>query len=125
MSTQGVTDELQAGPPALSSPRTSVTHVKKDFDVYIGREMPGHRGSVFSNPFKIGADGSRGEVIASYKAYLDKRLLLEPRLQEELQLLKGKRLGCWCWPQQCHGDVLVEMLEGPLIAESPAQTSLF
>ena len=26
------------------------------------------------------------------------------------QHLKGKKLGCWCKPECCHGDVLVELL---------------
>lgn len=29
---------------------------------------------------------------------------------EELLLLKGKTLGCWCKPEACHGDVLVELV---------------
>ncbi len=28
-----------------------------------------------------------------------------------LHKLKGKRLGCWCHPDKCHGDILVELLE--------------
>jgi hypothetical protein len=29
-----------------------------------------------------------------------------------LPTLKGKTLGCWCKPEACHGDVLVEFIEG-------------
>jgi len=30
---------------------------------------------------------------------------------KDLQELEGKVLGCWCSPHECHGDVLVELLE--------------
>ena len=29
----------------------------------------------------------------------------------ELAELKGKRLGCFCHPQPCHGDVLAELAD--------------
>ena len=25
--------------------------------------------------------------------------------------LKDKRLGCWCKPEKCHGDILVEIAD--------------
>lgn len=25
--------------------------------------------------------------------------------------LEGKNLGCWCKPEACHGDILVELIE--------------
>lgn len=67
------------------------------FDVYIGRP------SKWGNPFRIGPDGTRAEVIAKYEAWLD----TQPALLAALPELAGKRLGCWCSPLPCHGDVLV------------------
>lgn len=102
-------------------------HVKQGCDVYIGRAMPGRPGSPFSNPFRIGVDGTRAEVIAKYEAYVVERLAKEPQLQGELQLLKGKRLGCWCSPSACHGDVLVRLLDGasPSLRAGETQINLF
>ncbi len=81
--------------------KTRVVHCKKsDYDVYIGRP------SEFGNPFEIGKDGTRAEVIAKYKEYL----LASPVLMAKLKDLKGKRLGCWCYPLPCHGDVIVELI---------------
>lgn len=76
-----------------------VVHCKRSpYDVYIGRP------SVWGNPFSIGKDGSREEVIAKFKAYgLNEGL--DIRAKKELC---GKVLGCWCSPQYCHGDVLAE-----------------
>lgn len=77
-----------------------VVHCKKEpYDVYIGRP------SKWGNPFVIGRDGTREEVIEKYRHYI----LHNPRLLADLSELKGKVLGCWCAPKPCHGDVLVEL----------------
>jgi hypothetical protein len=34
--------------------------------IYVGRKMPGFPGSVLGNPFRIGRDGTRDQVIAKY-----------------------------------------------------------
>ena len=82
---------------------TRVVHCKKEaFDVYIGR--PGKWG----NPFTIGRDGTREEVIKKYKHWINYQPQLLEILKEELD---GKILGCWCKPEACHGDFLIELLE--------------
>jgi hypothetical protein len=82
--------------------KTKVVHCKHDtFDVYIGRP------SIWGNPFKIGKDGDRAEVIAKYRAYIQNR----PELLAQVRQLKGKVLGCWCKPLPCHGDVLAELAD--------------
>lgn len=79
-----------------------VVHCKRDrFDVYIGRP------SKWGNPFLIGKDGDRDEVIRKYREWI----LSQPALLRDLRELRGKVLGCWCRPKACHGDVLVELLE--------------
>lgn len=65
-------------------------------EVYIGRP------SKWGNPFVIGRDGNRAEVIRKFEAYLDTR----PDLLAALPELRGKTLGCYCAPNPCHGDVL-------------------
>lgn len=82
-----------------------VVHCKKDkYDVYIGR------GSKWGNPFKIGVDGNREEVIRKYRRWL----VLERRdlIRDAKVELKGKVLGCWCRPLKCHGDILIDIIEG-------------
>ena len=83
---------------------SKVVHCKREpFDVYIGRP------SKWGNPFIIGRDGTREEVIAKYEAWLKKQTKLMVALPE----LKDKMLGCWCFPQSCHGDVLTRLAENP------------
>ena len=88
------------------------THVKTDNDVYIGR------GSIWGNPYVIGRDGSREDVIKMYWELMDKRLKHDsydgegPELwNNRLKELKGKNLVCYCKPKACHGDVLEELME--------------
>ncbi len=79
-----------------------IVHCKKDkYDVYIGR------GSKWGNPFKIGKDGTREEVISKFEIYI----MSNPELFNCLPELVGKTLGCWCAPKACHGDILKRMVE--------------
>lgn len=64
------------------------------------------RTSKWGNPFRIGIDGTRDEVIQKYREWI----LNRPELIEQVPELSGKRLGCWCSPDACHGDVLIELL---------------
>jgi len=69
-------------------------------DIYIGR------GSKWGNPFFIGKDGNRDDVVVKYKTYI----LSRPDLIASLPELKNKSLGCYCAPLRCHGDVLAELV---------------
>ncbi|MBO0239055.1 DUF4326 domain-containing protein [Escherichia coli] len=75
------------------------------FDTYIGR------GTLWGNPYAIGQDGDRDEVIRKF-AYDFSRNFLRggDDFNEKLKLLRGHTLGCHCKPYACHGDVLAEYL---------------
>jgi hypothetical protein len=115
-------------------------------NVYIGRGgvvfIDGKRfpsqSSKWCNPFKIGKDGSRGQVIKKYREYLERRLDEEAGLTEELLLLKNKNLGCWCVTAEtadtspgscsedllvCHGQVLVNLIHEREGSRSPSKGS--
>lgn len=68
-------------------------------DIYVGRP------SKWGNPFTIGKDGTREEVIAKYREWV----LDQVGLMEEIRTLRGKNLVCWCAPLPCHADVLLEL----------------
>lgn len=89
--------------PDPHNPR--VVHLKHDpYDVRIDRQT--HWG----NPFVIGKDGTREEVIAKYRDWI----LSEPDIVAMVKReLRGKTLGCWCAPKACHGDVLLELANAP------------
>ena len=79
--------------------------------VYVGRAM--YRGgwrlsaSPLASPFRPERDGTRAEVLASYRDYL----LGRPDLLALLPGLRGRRLGCWCAPLPCHADVIAELAD--------------
>jgi len=77
------------------------------YDIYIGRP------SKWSNPFIIGRDGTREEVIEKYREWI----LTQSELLSQLPELEGKRIACSCAPKACHGDVLVELLDGMITNE--------
>jgi len=68
--------------------------------VYIGRP------SKWGNPFSIGKDGTREEVIAKYLGWI----LTHPEKMEDAQReLQGQNLVCFCAPKACHGDILLRI----------------
>ncbi len=79
--------------------------------VFVNGERFPKKASVFCNPFKISKTESREQVIERYRKYIMARLEKEHELRNQLQQLKGKRLGCWCHPEPCHGDVLLSLIE--------------
>ena len=74
--------------------------------------IPIDRRSLFGNRFIIGKDGTREEVIEKYKRDFYNRLENEWGFKEWVLTLKGGTLGCWCTPLPCHGDVIIDYLEG-------------
>jgi len=92
---------------------TTVVNIKTDeYDVLISRP------SKWGNPYTHIKDkntqaefivSSRKEAIDKYREYI----LNSPDLLNDLHELKGKRLGCFCKPKSCHGDILVELIEKP------------
>jgi hypothetical protein len=82
---------------------------KEPYDIYIGR------GSKWGCPYTIIKDrptlakeivNSKEEALSKYKEYV----LNTPELMESLDELDGKVLGCFCKPEPCHGDVLLELI---------------
>lgn len=82
--------------------------------VYIGRAVPrrGIAGSIWGNPFVVGRDGPREQVIELYR----ERLRWHPELIYRLPYIRNKPLACWCRHDgedapPCHGDVLIWLLD--------------
>jgi predicted regulator of amino acid metabolism with ACT domain len=70
-----------------------------DADLYVRVD----RKTDWGNPFETPADGDRDTVIANYKTHY---LPHKPSLLKRIKQLRGKALGCWCYPEPCHADVL-------------------
>ena len=95
--------------------KTRVINIKtkEPYDVYCGRESLyyGLKESLFCNPFKIGQDGDRDEVLEKFKNYFYKRLGEDDRFNYELWKLKGRVLACWCVPEKCHCQIIADFLD--------------
>lgn len=104
-----LSDEDKSKPRVFN--KTGMEAIPEDA-VYIGR------GSPWGNPFRIGPDGSREQVVNKFRVYLRNN----PKLVEEAKrALTGKSLVCYCKPLGCHGDVWLEFLYG----EEYARRKLF
>lgn len=68
--------------------------------IYIGRP------SKWGNPFIIGKDGTREEVLKKFEEYVENRPNFIKEIKEEL---KGKDLICFCAPKACHGSILLKI----------------
>lgn len=79
-----------------------VVHCKRSkFDIYIGRP------SKWGNPFEIGRDGDRDEVIRKYDDWIRQ----QPELMNSIHELDDKILACWCAPLPCHGEILIKIIK--------------
>lgn len=114
------------------STRPIVVHVDdpRGWDRYIGRTVPsrGLAASVYANPFRVGPDGSRAEVLAKYRQHLRDHPEIVERARREIK--PGDRIACWCkdpmrsWQtalpfyvhldkeKDCHGDIVADIVEG-------------
>lgn len=97
----------------LGMMKTRVVNVRYEkCDVYCGRP------SILGNPFKIGRDGNRDEVIRKFIAYFKHRILTDTAFKAYVDSLDGLRIGCWCKPKPCHLDIVAEYLNGCMDSKS-------
>jgi hypothetical protein len=102
---------------------TNILHSPHSFDIYIGYTMSGSPVK-WGNQFDVAGDlylptrdripNESGKLDIDHAVDLYRIWLLYTRggrsLQEDIDELRGKVLGCFCKPHPCHGDVLVELL---------------
>lgn len=71
------------------------------YAIYVGRPTK------WGNPFKVGRDGDLETVLIKYH-----RWLFEEGPIDDIEQLRGKDLMCWCAPNPCHADILLELANG-------------
>lgn len=75
---------------------------------YVGRPTP------LGNPFRIGRDGTREEVVRKYEAWFRERIRSNRRFRAIVENLRGVHaLVCWCAPKRCHAEIIASYLEEP------------
>lgn len=97
--------------------RTTVVNLRGgDYDVYIGRPGRGQDG-YFGNPHPIGycrickCSHDRTESIAAFEKDFRDRLNRDPEFKNRVLDLRGKKLGCFCKPEACHGDIIANYVD--------------
>ena len=99
-----------------TSTETTVVNVhgpSRENFVYIGRVD--RTDKHFGNPFTIGKDGNREQVINKFRIWLlaGKPFKYDKQRQfilANMEKLRGRKLGCFCFPRSCHGDVYIDVL---------------
>lgn len=93
---------------------TRVINIKKETVYSDKKSTPDYeyigRGSYWGNPYSMYEEGeTREEVIRKYEYdfQFDK---FPNKDKSKVYELAGKRLGCFCKPEACHGDVLADFL---------------
>lgn len=93
---------------------TTVVNLTTDkYDVYIGRKnwYKGLPATIWANPFSL-HDHTRDEALMLYEQYLKDVYRRAPgAIDNALDQLRGKRLGCWCKPEACHGDLVARLAD--------------
>ena len=95
---------------------TIVVNIQREpFDVYIGRA--GHwQDGYFGNPFTVKDHGTN--AIRLYRDHFATRVRIDAEFRRRVIEVRGKRLGCFCKPRPCHGDVIAEWVDAqPVDAE--------
>lgn len=72
----------------------------------------GARGSIFGNPFEIGRDGTRKEIIQKYEKWFN-FAIKDPVFRNAVISLKYKKVGCFCnYPiEDCHLRIIKNYLD--------------
>lgn len=88
---------------------TTVVNLRRSkFDTYIGRAGRGYDG-YFGNPYTVREHGA--DAIALFRDYFENRVATDDEFCRRVYALHGKRLGCFCKPGPCHGDVIAEWVD--------------
>lgn len=91
---------------------------KKTYHVYIGRHkgkhmlskgiQPGERGWL-GNPFTLNGNSRSASIRKFREAFLEK-VSKDSKFRNAVLNIRG-RLGCYCKPKSCHGDVIADYIK--------------
>ncbi len=101
---------------------TTVVNLRREaYDVYIGRAGHGKSG-YFGNPLKVSEHGAA--ALTLYREFFLGRVNTDAEFRARVLALRGKRLGCFCKPAECHGDIIAEWVDAqPECHREPRRSS--
>ena len=116
----------RGGTPFCVTMETTVVNLNhEEYDIYIGRRGKGKNG-YYGNPIEFGerclvcgevhqdTEQGRLDLLDCYKRWFWNRVNKEPVFRQKVRDLRGYRLGCFCKPKPCHGDVIKAWLDAGL-----------
>ena len=84
-----------------------IVNLKNEPDAVANGAVRVDRRTRWGNPYVLGKDGSREQVVARYRVELWRRIRAGEVSLADLAALDRKPLACWCWPTRpCHAEVL-------------------
>ena len=90
----------------------NIKNYTEDDYIYIGR--PSEFGNPYSHSDKSQAKyvtETRNEAIEMYRKHLEENPDIIDKLIKELTESDYDKIGCWCSPKKCHGEILIEAIE--------------
>ena len=75
--------------------------------VFVDNKRFPKKSSYWANPYTVKKHG-RDKCLELYEIWI--RDKIKKVGTEELLKLKNKKLGCWCKPDKCHGDILIKII---------------
>jgi hypothetical protein len=84
-----------------------INRYKEKETIYIGR------GSPLGNPYRLHKGAAKGSTLQAYSQWIKKKVMaLDTDVMTALLAIKdGDKLGCFCKPQVCHGDIIVKIVK--------------
>jgi len=123
-STSVLREEIEQGQIRKGGQMATRVIQKKDQDDYSPNELVSVvHPSPWRNPYKIGRDGNREEVLEQFESYFLSRVEEDAEFREKaLKELKDKVLVCDCdcdSPEECHGHIIAEWVDSEAAKEGP------
>ena len=81
-----------------------------------GRFLRIDRWTEWCNPFEMPDDSERAEVVGKFSKFY---LPYKDGLLARMPTLRGKVLGCWCHPEECHGHVIADIVNQESVRGAP------
>lgn len=102
---------------------TTVVNIRdtKDYDIYVGREVKNKyynlKGHKFANPFYLYNEKDRDKIYDMYEKAFKGYYIMSVNTRDiihidvTLDLMKDKKIACWCFPKKCHADLLAKLAD--------------
>ena len=105
-------DVLWSGTPLLTLPRYKYKMCSRMAASILKGALPkSEDGKRAAMDLIASSEEDYEDVLFLYRQYFNDRINTDPEFKLRILQLQGKRLGCFCKPYLCHGDIIKEYLD--------------